>query len=205
MLKRFVHISRRLHPVTMATRHLSSSSPPSPSDDLWLSSSYKFFLPTPTRWMDNDQFGHVNNTVYYSYFDTVINKYLIHHCHINYDIIRGFMVQTQCEYRRPLQYPDVPVVGMSVKKIGRSSVTYNVGLFPSSVLKDVSGEVMKIMNEGLFASQLSKSERMGNVNALAVGSCVHVFVDTRTDKPTPLPDNLKTGLQKILSNVESRL
>ncbi|XP_035663215.1 uncharacterized protein LOC118406920 [Branchiostoma floridae] len=203
MIQRFIHIhiSRRFNPITMTTRHLSSSS--SSSDDLWLSSSYKFFLPNPTRWMDNDQFGHVNNTVYYSYFDSVINRYLIHHCHIDYDVIRGFMVQTQCEYRRPLQYPDVPVVGMFVRKIGRSSVTYNVGLFPSSVLKGVSGEVMKIMSEGLFASQLTKGTE--DVNALAVGSCVHVFVDTRTNKPTPLPDNLKTGLQKILSNVESRL
>ncbi|KAI8506821.1 Thioesterase super [Branchiostoma belcheri] len=201
MLTKLIHITSRLHPVTMATRHLSSSS----SDDLWLSSSYKFFLTTPTRWMDNDQFGHVNNTTYYSYFDTVINRYLIHHCHINYDIIRGLMVHNECDYRRPLQYPDVPVVGMFVGKIGRSSVTYNVGLFPSAVLKGVSGEVVKIMDKGLFVSELTKGGLTEDVTALAVGSCVHVFVDSRTNKPTPLPENLKMGLQKILSNVESRL
>jgi acyl-CoA thioester hydrolase len=131
---------------------------------------YRYFVPVPTRWMDNDVYGHVNNVVYYAYFDTVINRYLI--AEGGLDIARGdvigLCVESQCRYRKPLAFPQDVDAGLRVKKIGRSSVTYEVGIFAR-----------------------------GEDEAAAEGSFVHVFVERQARRSTPIPDALRAALLRI--------
>ena len=93
--------------------------------------SYRSFLVIPTRWMDNDAYGHVNNVAYYSYFDTAVNEHLIRAGGL--DIERsttiGVVVETACRFHKPLSFPDVVEAGLRVTKLGRSSVKYEIGLF----------------------------------------------------------------------------
>jgi len=131
---------------------------------------YRHFLEIPTRWMDNDVYGHVNNVVYYSYFDTVVNKFLIDHGQLDYENgeIVGWVVETKCEYFAPVAFPDVVTAGLRVQKMGTSSVTYEVGLF-----------------------------RNDDEMAAAQGHFVHVYVELTTNKPTPLSDEMKAVLAGI--------
>ena len=125
----------------------------------------------PTRWMDNDVYGHVNNVVYYSYFDTAVNRYLIHQGVLdihNGDVI-GLVVKTSCNYMASLSFPEVLNAGIGVSKIGNSSVTYEIGLF---------GE--------------------GSDQAAAQGQFVHVYVDKEARRPVSLPGDFRQALEKIL-------
>jgi acyl-CoA thioester hydrolase len=92
---------------------------------------YLHFLPLPTRWMDNDIYGHSNNALYYAFFDTAINEYLI--AEGGLDITAGtvvaFAAESQCEYLRPLAFPGVIEIGLSVGKLGNSSVRYELAIF----------------------------------------------------------------------------
>jgi acyl-CoA thioester hydrolase len=137
-------------------------------------SRYRYFAAVPTRWMDNDVYGHVNNVVYYAYFDTVINRYLITEGGL--DIVRGevlgLCVESQCRYRKPIAFPDDVDAGLRVRKVGRSSVTYEVGIFAR-----------------------------GQDDAAAEGSFVHVFVDRTSRRATPIPEPLRSALARIESAV----
>ncbi|MGD9510488.1 MAG: acyl-CoA thioesterase, partial [Geminicoccaceae bacterium] len=92
---------------------------------------YPHLLAIPTRWIDNDIFGHVNNVVYYSYFDTVINRYLIDEGGFDpqQGTIVGMAVETGCRFHRSLAFPDLVQAGLRVGHLGRSSVRYEVGVF----------------------------------------------------------------------------
>ena len=134
--------------------------------------SFRYYLPLQTRWKDNDVFGHVNNVEYYSFFDTVINHFLISEGGLKIgqdaDTV-GFCVHNSCNYYRPVAYPAVLEAAMAVEKIGTSSVTYRVGLFD-----DTSEE------------------------AAAVGSFVHAFVDIATQKAvSELPQQMRDALERI--------
>jgi len=131
---------------------------------------YRRFLPIPTRWMDNDIYGHVNNVVYYAYFDTVINQYLIEEggLEIATDRVIGLCVESHCAYARPVAFPDVIHAGLRVAHLGTSSVRYEIGIFAH-----------------------------GQDEASAQGWFVHVFVDRATRKPTPLPAPLRAALERI--------
>ena len=133
-------------------------------------SDYRHFLPIATRWMDNDVYGHVNNVVYYSYFDTVVNEYLISQGVL--DIVNspviGLVVETGCSYFASITFPEKIDAGLRVTKLGNSSVRYEVALF-----------------------------RDGSELAAAQGHFVHVYVDRVTLKPQALGDKLKAALQQI--------
>ena len=131
---------------------------------------YRHFLEIPTRWMDNDVYGHVNNVQYYSYFDTVVNEYLVAEGGLDYldGSTVGYVVETKCSYRRPIAFPDIVQAGIRVSRIGRSSVTYEVGLF-----------------------------RKGQEEICAFGHFVHVYVDRATDRPTPIPDAARRAMEAI--------
>lgn len=133
--------------------------------------NYRHFLTIPTRWMDNDIYGHVNNVVYYSYIDTVANEYLIHKggLDIHNDTIIGVAVESQCKYYRPLLFPDKIEAGLRVGHLGNTSVRYEIGLF---------------------------SDRGDAVCATAY--FVHVFVNRSNYKPVPIPDKLRQALAEIL-------
>src|SRR5579872_7076727 len=92
---------------------------------------YRHFLPIATRWMDNDVYGHVNNVVYYSYFDSVINRYLISAGGLNIaeGPVIGVAAESHCRYRRAVSFPAVLDAGLRVGKLGRSSVRYEIGIF----------------------------------------------------------------------------
>src|SRR5438105_5265782 len=92
---------------------------------------YPHFLAIPTRWMDNDVYGHVNNVTYYSYFDTVVNKHLMRSAGLDFhgSPAIGIVVETCCRFHKPLSFPDLVDAGLRVAKLGNSSVTYEIGLF----------------------------------------------------------------------------
>lgn len=128
------------------------------------------FMAIPTRWMDNDVYGHVNNVNYYSYFDTVVNQYLIEQgvLDIQKSPVVGLVVQTGCSYFSSIAFPDLIHAGLRVTKLGNSSVRYEVGLFK---------------NEDQQVS--------------AAGHFIHVYVDRQTQRPVSLPEPLRAVLQQI--------
>jgi acyl-CoA thioester hydrolase len=131
---------------------------------------YKAFRTITTRWMDNDAYGHVNNVVYYSWFDTVVNAHLIEQGAL--DIHRGetigLVIETQCNYFASVGFPQTVEAGLRVAKIGNSSVRYEVGLF-------LAGDPLTV----------------------AKGHFVHVYVDRANRRPTHLPQRLKSVLEAL--------
>ena len=134
-------------------------------------SDYKHFSRVETRWMDNDIYGHVNNVVYYSYFDTVINRYLIGEggLDIHEGAVIGVCVESMCRYFEPLAFPETIDAGLRIGRVGGTSVTYEVGLF-----------------------------RRSGERAAAQGHFVHVFVDRTTRRPLPIPDKLRVSFRALL-------
>jgi acyl-CoA thioester hydrolase len=132
--------------------------------------AYKALRLITTRWMDNDAYGHVNNVVYYSWFDTAVNAHLIEQgvLDIHHGETIGLVIETQCNYFAPLAFPQQVEAGIRVAKIGTSSVRYEVGLF-------------------------AKGEPL----TAAKGHFVHVYVDKATRRPVPLPPLLKTVLEQL--------
>ena len=141
------------------------------SEKLIHRSDYSYFHSITTRWADNDIYGHINNVVYYSYFDTVANQYLIEFANFNpiNDSIIGFVVHSNCTYIKAIAYPNKIEAGLIVKKIGNSSVTYGIGIF-------------------------KKGER----TACAYGEFVHVFADRISKKSISIPKKIKEALKKLL-------
>ncbi len=133
-------------------------------------SAYKAFRSIGTRWEDNDVYGHVNNVVYYSWFDTAVNAYLIEHgaLDIHQGQTIGLVIETQCNYFAPLAFPQTVEAGLRVAHAGTSSVRYEVGIFAA-----------------------------GQDLAAACGHFVHVYVDQATRRPVPLPDSLKNTLETL--------
>ncbi|MDO9404653.1 MAG: thioesterase family protein [Polaromonas sp.] len=134
-------------------------------------SAYPVFRPIATRWMDNDIYGHINNVVYYSWFDTAVNGYLVEQgaLDIHAGAVIGLVVETQCNYFAPLAFPETVVAGIRVAHQGSSSVRYEIGLFPAD------------------ASQ----------PCAARGHFIHVYVDRATRRPVPLPSSLQTVLETL--------
>ena len=134
--------------------------------------AYRHFQSIPTRWMDNDVYGHVNNVVYYSYFDTVVNQYLIEQGALDIETSKviGLVVETQCQYFASITFPDVVHAGLRVAKLGNSSVRYEIGLF-----------------------------RNDEQAASAQGYFIHVYVDRATRRATSLPVDLRAALERILN------
>ena len=132
---------------------------------------YKVFRNMATRWADNDVYGHINNVVYYGWFDTAVNGLLIDRGAIDIHTgpVIGLVVQTQCNYFAPLAFPENVIAGIRVAHLGSSSVRYEVAIFPE--------------NPGLPCA--------------AKGHFVHVYVDRITRKPVALPATLLTVLESL--------
>jgi acyl-CoA thioester hydrolase len=120
--------------------------------------------------MDNDVYGHVNNVVYYSFFDTVVNRYLIDNGALDFrdGKVIGLVVETQCNYFKPVAYPDRITAALAVEHLGNSSVRYRLAVFSND-----------------------------DNDAAAQGHFVHVYVDRATNRPVPLPDALRKALERI--------
>ena len=141
------------------------------SAKLFHRSDYSYFHLITTRWADNDIYGHINNVVYYSYFDTVANQYLIEFADfnpINASII-GVVVHSNCTYIKAIAYPNKIEAGLTIKKLGKTSVTYGIGIF-----------------------------KKGEKAAYAYGEFVHVFVNRKDNQPTSIPKKINEAFQKIL-------
>jgi len=135
-----------------------------------LRADYLHFQPITTRWHDNDIYGHVNNVVYYSYFDSAVNAYLIERggLDIHEGGVVGFVVSSSCDYFASIAFPDALDVGMRVRKLGNSSVQYELAIF-----------------------------KQGEDEACAAGRFVHVFVGRASNRPTPIPDELRQALEAL--------
>jgi acyl-CoA thioester hydrolase len=133
-------------------------------------SAFPHFTALPTRWADNDIYGHVNNVVYYSYFDTAVNALLIERgvLDIHRGDVVGFVVDSGCSYFQPMAFPDVVHAGIRVSKLGTSSVRYEIGLY-----------------------------RNDDALPAAFGHFVHVYVDRNTNKPVPIPAATHIVLQQL--------
>ena len=136
-----------------------------------LRSAYKAFRDIGTRWSDNDVYGHINNVVYYSWFDTAVNGLLIARgaLDIHAGGVIGLVIETQCNYFAPLAFPEPVVAGIRVAHIGASSVRYEVALFPGDERQPCA----------------------------AKGHFVHVYVDRATRRPLPLPAELLAVLETL--------
>ncbi|MDE2626049.1 MAG: acyl-CoA thioesterase [Burkholderiales bacterium] len=134
-------------------------------------SAYRHFSSISTRWMDNDAYGHINNVVYYSFFDTVVNRHLIEAgvLDVQRSPVIGLVVETHCNYFSPLAFPQTVDTGLRVARLGATSVRYEIGLFGA-----------------------------GEPLSAASGHFVHVYVDRETRRPAALPDALIQTLRGLL-------
>jgi acyl-CoA thioester hydrolase len=132
---------------------------------------YPHFLALPTRWMDNDVYGHVNNALYYGFFDTAINRYLIAEGGLNItaDQVIGFAAESHCQYLQPLAFPEVLEVGLRVGHLGNSSVRYELAIFKQT-----------------------------ETFAAAAGYFVHVFVNRQTQRPVQIPATIRSALERLI-------
>lgn len=133
--------------------------------------AYRHFREITTRWADNDLYGHVNNAVYYQYFDTAVNRYLLDSGAIELEggPVIGVVVETHCNFFSSAAYPDAIHVGLRVARLGSTSVRYEIGIF-----------------------------RNDEPRASAQGHFIHVYVDRTSRRPVALTDALKTALQPLL-------
>ncbi len=132
---------------------------------------YAHLLKIPTRWQDNDVYGHVNNVQYYSFFDTVINAWLIDQggLDIAEGPVIGLCAESHCAYHASLTFPETVTAALRVARVGRASVRYEIALF---------GE--------------------GASDPAATGWFVHVFVDRDARRPAEIPDRLRDALQRLV-------
>jgi acyl-CoA thioester hydrolase len=132
-------------------------------------SSYPFYVPITTRWMDNDVYGHVNNVAYYSYFDTAANRYLIDaglDIHTSETI--AVVIESGCRYHEPIAYPEPVEAGVRVEELRNRAVRWGIAIF-----------------------------RSGQDEAVAAGTFVHVFVDRTTRQAVSIPAPIRAALEKL--------
>jgi acyl-CoA thioester hydrolase len=136
---------------------------------------YPVLYEIPTRWLDNDIYGHVNNVNYYSYFDTAIANFLMAEGGLDpwRDPVVGFCVESACRFRRGVRFPDRVTAGLRVAKLGRSSVRYEIGIF-----------------------------RGDEDEAAAAGYFVHVFVERAGERAAPVPPSIRAALARLLVSRE---
>ena len=130
---------------------------------------YPHFLTITTRWMDNDVYSHVNNVVYYSWFDTAVNEYMLRAGVLKMD--EGpicLVVETGCQYFGPISFPDIVHCGLRVAHLGKSSVRFEIGIF-----------------------------RNDETTAAAQGHFIHVCCDRDTHRPVNMPDDMRRALAKL--------
>jgi acyl-CoA thioester hydrolase len=139
-------------------------------------SAFPHFLAIPTRWMDNDVYGHVNNVVYYSYFDTAVNQFLIERgvLDIHQGEVVGFVVDSGCAYFSSVSFPDTIRAGIRVAKLGNSSVRYEIALYCND-----------------------------DPLPCAAGHFVHVYVERSSNRAVPIPTPVRDVLETLTSPAKS--
>jgi len=132
----------------------------------------RHFTTIQTRWQDNDVFGHVNNVVYYAWFDTAVNGWLIDRGLLDpaASSIIGLVVETGCSYAESVAFPEPVSIGIAIDRLGSSSVRYRIGVFTEH------GEL-----------------------AIAQGHFTHVYVDRASQRPVPIPDAIRAAMARLLA------
>ena len=140
------------------------------ADGQFSRSDFKWFIDLQSRWMDNDAYGHINNVIYYAWFDTVVNRFLVDNELLDYqnDTVHGIVIESKCTYLKEFSYPDVAQAGLKLQRLGNTSVVYDIGLF-----------------------------HVGDEDAAALGYLVHVYVDTESRQPVRLPDPVRAGVAAL--------
>jgi len=150
---------------------MGSAATVSTPDDWRTRADFHVFRPLQTRWMDNDVYGHVNNVVYYSYFDTAVNGWLMEAT--GQDIRQlpaiGVVAETGCRYFSELSFPDAIDAGLRIERLGKSSIVYRLGLFRGAAM-----------------------------DACAAGRFVHVYVDSVTRRPVPIPEAIRAVVATLV-------
>jgi acyl-CoA thioester hydrolase len=143
--------------------------------DLRQRACYRHFTTINTRWHDNDVYGHVNNVVFYGFFDSAVNSVLIEHggLDIHAGPVIGLVVSSGCDYHAPVAFPEPIEVALAVSRLGNSSVQYQLAVF-----------------------------REGQALACATGRFVHVFVDRLQRRPAPIPERLRLALSELVSDCQ---
>ena len=133
-------------------------------------SDFKWFIDLQSRWMDNDAYGHINNVIYYAWFDSAVNRFLVDNELLDYqnDTVHGIVIESKCTYLKEFTYPDVAQAGLKLQRLGNTSVAYDIGLF-----------------------------HVGDDDAAALGYLVHVYVDTQTRQPVRVPDTVRAGIEAL--------
>lgn len=128
------------------------------------------FYRLDTRWADNDIYGHVNNVAYYSYFDTVVNRYLIEEGGLSplEDSVVGYVVNSGCDYFSPVAHPAILELGLRITRLGTKSVSWEIGVFTP------------------------KSERSS-----VTGRFTHAFVDRQSNQAVAIPDTLRSAIERL--------
>ena len=144
-------------------------------DRLPTRADFSVFYEIPTRWLDNDVYGHVNNVNYYSFFDTAIAHYLLREGGLDpwRDPVIGYCVESGCRFHKSLRFPDRITAGLKVTRMGRSSVTYEIGIF-----------------------------RNDDDEAAASGHFVHVFVERASERPAAIPAPIRAALGRLLDGAD---
>ena len=137
--------------------------------------AYRHFVTITTRWMDNDVYRHVNNVVYYSFFDTAVNEYLMRQGLLDLEAspVVSLVVDTGCQFFSPIAFPDVVHCGLRVAQLGTSSVRYEIGIFRN--------------DEPLAAAQ---------------GHFVHVACDRQTQRPVAMPAAMRRALEALMTSLK---
>jgi len=145
--------------------------PDFPLDNTELRNNFAHFLTIPTRWSDNDMYGHLNNARYLTFFELVIMRYLEIDAALDFNAqgVKCFSVENLCRYHRSIKYPQAVDAGLRVGKLGNSSVRYEVGLFVSE-----------------------------QADVAATGYFTDVFVDAQTERPVSIPDAARAALQALV-------
>ena len=131
---------------------------------------FKWFIDLPSRWEDNDAYGHINNVIYYSWFDTAVNRFLVDNQLLDYanDRARGIVIESKCTFLKEFIYPDVAQAGLRLRRLGNTSVAYDIGLF-----------------------------HVGEDMPAAVGYLAHVYVDRQSGEPVSVPNLVRDGISQI--------
>lgn len=142
------------------------------SADIPVRGDYRYFVDITTRWQDNDVYGHVNNVVYYSYFDTAANHLLIHEGGLDIQAagVIGVVAESQCRYFAAVTYPERLQAGVRIEHLGNRSVRYGIAIF-----------------------------RGDEQEARAAGHFVHVFVERASLRPVAIPESLRAALERFLA------
>lgn len=132
---------------------------------------YALFYDVPTRWADNDIYGHANNVVYYAWFDTVVNRFLIERGGMRpgHDPVVGYVVASSCDYFTPVSYPESLELGLRIERLGVKSVSWELGVFSAA-----------------------------DNTTRAIGRFTHAFVDQASGQSAAIPSGIRLALEALL-------